>query len=102
MVPTTRKKAVDVFNQLRGSDEDQLTYGGNFYYVLYEDVQETGWKWNAAGGHGFFILHYCMASLTCRSSSTESARYMDDWFYPCLCSHAGLWRSATEKSGCTL
>ena len=31
MVPTTRKKAVDAFNQLRGSDEDQLTYGGNFY-----------------------------------------------------------------------
>ena len=25
---------------------------------------------------------------------------MDDWFYSCLCSHAGLWRSATEKSGC--
>jgi hypothetical protein len=53
MVPTTRKKAVDVFNQLRGSDEDQLTYGGNFYYVLYEDVQETGWKWNAADGATF-------------------------------------------------
>ena len=31
MVPSTRKKAVDAFNQLRGSDEDQLTYGGNFY-----------------------------------------------------------------------
>jgi len=42
----------------------------------------------------------CMASLTCRSSSTESVRYMDDWFCLCLCSHAGLWRSATEKSGC--
>ncbi len=27
---------------------------------------------------------------------------MDDWFYSCLCSHAGLWRSATEKSGCAL
>ena len=53
MVPTTRKKAVDAFNQLRGSDEDQLTYGGNFYYVLYEDVQETGWKWNAADGATF-------------------------------------------------
>ena len=53
MVPTTRKKAVDVFNQLRGSDEDQLTYGGNFYYVLYEDVQETGWKWNAPDGATF-------------------------------------------------
>jgi len=53
MVPTTRKKAVDVFNQLRGSDEDQLTYGGNFYYVLYEDVQETGLKWNAADGATF-------------------------------------------------
>ena len=26
---------------------------------------------------------------------------MDDWFCLCLCSHAGLWRSATEKSGCT-
>ena len=25
---------------------------------------------------------------------------MDDWFCLCLCSHAGLWRSATEKSGC--
>ena len=27
---------------------------------------------------------------------------MDDWFCLCLCSHAGLWRSATEKSGCAL
>ena len=53
MVPTTRKKAVDAFNQLRGSDEDQLTYGGNFYYVLYEDGQESGWKWNAADGATF-------------------------------------------------
>ena len=44
----------------------------------------------------------CMASLTCRSSSTESVRYMDDWFCLCLCSHAGLWRSATEKSGCAI
>lgn len=25
---------------------------------------------------------------------------MDDWFCPCLFSHAGLRRSATEKSGC--
>ncbi len=25
---------------------------------------------------------------------------MDDWFCLCLCSRAGLWRSATEKSGC--
>ena len=25
---------------------------------------------------------------------------MDDWFCLCLCSHAGLWRSATEKSRC--
>ena len=27
---------------------------------------------------------------------------MDDWFCLCLCSHAGLWRSATEKSGCAV
>ncbi len=53
MVPTMRKKVVDANNQLRGSDEDQLTYGGNYYYVLNEDLQETGWKWNATNGATF-------------------------------------------------
>ena len=53
MVPTIRKKSVDANNQLRGSDENQLTYGGNYYYVLNEDLQATGWKWNAADGATF-------------------------------------------------
>ena len=53
MVPTTKKRTVDPFNQLRGSDEDQLTYGGNYYYVLDEGLQETGWKWNAVDGATF-------------------------------------------------
>jgi hypothetical protein len=53
MVPTTKKRTADPFNQLRGSDEDQLTRGGYYYYVLSEDLQETGWKWNAADGATF-------------------------------------------------
>ena len=53
MVPTTKKRTADPFNQLRGSDEDQLTRGGYYYYVLSEDLQETGWKWDAADGATF-------------------------------------------------
>jgi hypothetical protein len=53
MVPTTKKSTADPFNQLRGSDEDQLTRGGYYYYVLSEDLQETGWKWDAADGATF-------------------------------------------------
>ena len=53
MVPTTKKRTADPLNQLRGSDEDQLTRGGYYYYVLSEDLQETGWKWDAADGATF-------------------------------------------------
>jgi hypothetical protein len=53
MVPTIQERSVDANNQLRGSDENQLTYGGNYYYVLNEDLQETGWKWNATNGATF-------------------------------------------------
>ena len=53
MVPTIQTGPVDANNQLRGSDENKLTYGGNYYYVLNEDLQETGWKWNATNGATF-------------------------------------------------
>ena len=54
MTPTTKAKAVDTRNQLRGSDTDQLTYGGNYYYALSsrEDGQ-TGWNWSATNGAVF-------------------------------------------------
>ncbi|MBQ3673902.1 MAG: hypothetical protein II928_05475, partial [Paludibacteraceae bacterium] len=38
-------------------------------------------------------------SLTCRSFSTESVRYMDDCSYPCLWSHAGLWGLPRKNPG---
>ena len=54
MIPTTKTKATDIRNQLRGSDTDQLTYGGNYYYALSEGKEgKTSWNWSAANGAVF-------------------------------------------------
>ena len=58
MVPTTKKRTADPFNQLRGSDEDQLTRGGYYYYVLSEDLQETaadGATFVNPAHHAYFV-----------------------------------------------
>jgi hypothetical protein len=54
MVPTTKSKALDSRNKLQGSDEPQLTRGGNFYYTLNENADgQTGWNWVATDGATF-------------------------------------------------
>ena len=54
MVPTTKSKVLDSRNKLQGSDEPQLTRGGNFYYTLNENADgQTGWNWVATDGATF-------------------------------------------------
>ena len=54
MLPTTKKKSLDSRNQLRGSDEDQLTHGGTFYYTLCENENhQMEWNWTATDGAVF-------------------------------------------------
>ena len=54
MMPTTKKKTVDSINQLRGTDADELTHGGSYYYTLTENEEgETGFNWSATGGATF-------------------------------------------------
>ena len=54
MIPTTKTKAIDARNQLRGSDTDQLTCGGNYYYALSErEDGQPGWNWSATNGAVF-------------------------------------------------
>ena len=53
MVPTTSKSTIDANNQLRGTDEDQLTHGGNYYYTLNNSNQQVGLKWMSTDGSTF-------------------------------------------------
>ncbi|MBP3567277.1 MAG: RICIN domain-containing protein [Paraprevotella sp.] len=54
MIPTTEKKAKDTRNKLRGSDEDELTRGGDYYYTLSEDGNgQAAWNWVATDGATF-------------------------------------------------
>lgn len=54
MLPTTKTKMADLNNQLRGSDTDQLTYGGNYYYALSErEDGQPGWNWSSTNGAVF-------------------------------------------------
>ena len=71
MVPTTRNKSTDWQNQLRGSDTDQLTYGGNYYYALSEDGQNT-WNWTAANG-GVFVNPAHKAYFVFKDTATPAA-----------------------------
>ena len=53
MFPTTSKPTIDANNQLRGTDEDQLTHGGNYYYTLDNSNQQVGLKWMSTDGSTF-------------------------------------------------
>ena len=54
MIPTTKTKAVDTYNQLRGTDTDELTRGGSYYFTLTENEKgETGFSWSATDGATF-------------------------------------------------
>lgn len=54
MIPTTKKKTKDPLNKLQGSDIDQLTRGGNFYYTLNENADgQLHWNWVATDGATF-------------------------------------------------
>ncbi len=54
MMPTTKKKGVAPNNQLRGTDADELTNGGSYYYTLTENEEgETGFNWSATDGATF-------------------------------------------------
>lgn len=54
MAPTTQKKTIDAKNQLRGTDSDELTHGGSYYYTLTENEEgETGFNWSATNGATF-------------------------------------------------
>ena len=54
MLPTTKTNMADLNNQLRGSDTDQLTYGGNYYYALSErEDGQPGWNWSSTNGAVF-------------------------------------------------
>ena len=69
MVPTTKTKAADTRNRLRGSDEAVLTRGGECYYKLSEtDNGELCWRWEEVDG-GAFVNPAHKAYLA--SSKTE-------------------------------
>lgn len=69
MVPTTKKKAVDTRNRLHGSDVDEMTRGGKYYYRLSENENgQLGWQWETVDG-GTFINPAHKAYLA--SSKTE-------------------------------
>lgn len=69
MVPTTKTKAADTRNRLRGSDEAELTRGGKCYYRLSEtDNGELCWRWEEVDG-GAFVNPAHKAYLA--SSKTE-------------------------------
>jgi hypothetical protein len=69
MVPTTKTRAADIHNCLRGSDVAETTRGGKYYYRLSEtDNGQLGWQWETVDG-GTFVNPPHKAYLT--SSKTE-------------------------------
>lgn len=73
MLPTTKKKSLDSRNQLRGSDEDQLTRGGTFYYTLCENENhQMEWNWTATDGAVFKNPAHKAYLISTRSTKQSS------------------------------
>lgn len=53
MIPTQKTKTADSRNLLKGTDVDQLTHGGEYYYKLTERDGQAGWNWESANGNLF-------------------------------------------------
>ena len=77
---------------IKEREEDLLNYYETFVTNASAESLNSGIKGFRAELHGISNLPFFFYRV----------RYMDDWFCLCFCSHAGLWRSATEKSGCAI